>query len=84
MERSCHSYDDFKETVMAVQPQVRLKAELETYDKNREKLQPDSGKFVLIHGEEVVGIWDTYEDALYSRFSRLARAGHFGPGNRHS
>ena len=45
--------------------------ELATYAANMPSLQPHSGKFVLIKGEQVVSIFDTYADALkvgYERF----------------
>lgn len=39
--------------------------ELETYEKNKQKLLKDSrGKFVLIKGEEIVNVFDTYSDAV--------------------
>ena len=42
-----------------------LKAEIETYEKHRSQLVADAeGKFALIHGSEVFGTFDTYEDAL--------------------
>ena len=53
----------------------RLKKELETYDKRRPELIGDSeGKFVLIHGEDVVGTWDTYEDALKAGYQQFGLA----------
>ena len=43
---------------------MALEKELETYQRKRPQLLVDEGKFVLIHGDEVSGVWDTYEDAL--------------------
>lgn len=42
-----------------------LKTELETYNANKERLVAESeGKYVLIHDQQISGVWDTYEDAL--------------------
>ncbi|MBS3141587.1 hypothetical protein J4405_05605 [Candidatus Woesearchaeota archaeon] len=39
--------------------------ELETYEKNKQRLLKDSrGKFVLIKGEEIINVFDTYSDAV--------------------
>ena len=43
---------------------MALEKELQTYQQKRQELLANEGKFVLIHGDEVAGIWDTYEDAL--------------------
>lgn len=49
---------------------VRLKAELETYEREKSRLVTESeGKYVLIHGSQVAGIWDTYQDALAAGYS---------------
>jgi len=51
---------------------MALEKELETYRAKLPELISDEGKFVLIHGENVVAIYGTYEDAIregYSRFS---------------
>ncbi len=51
----------------------RLKAEIDTYCREKDRLVAESeGKFALVHGQEVVGVWDTYEDALKEGY------GHFG------
>lgn len=43
-----------------------LIAEREIYEKEKERLlaEGNGGKFVLIGKGKVVGVWDTYEDAL--------------------
>jgi hypothetical protein len=42
-----------------------LAKELATYERCKEDLLRDhEGKFVLIHGDDVAGAWDTYQDAL--------------------
>jgi hypothetical protein len=50
---------------------MALERELETYRKNLPGLLADKGKFVVIHGEEVLGVRATLEEALrlgYERF----------------
>ncbi len=49
-----------------------LKKELATYEqKQAELVAAHQGKFVLIHGDEVAGTWDTYEDALKAGYERF-------------
>ena len=49
-----------------------LKKELETYDEKKlELLAAHEGQYVLIHGDEVAGTWDTYEDALKAGYERF-------------
>jgi hypothetical protein len=52
-----------------------LDRELETYEKNRERLLSEyEGKYVLIHGDEVVGAYDTELDAIrlgYQKFGNV-------------
>ncbi len=43
---------------------MALEKELATYQKKRSELLANEGKFVLIHADQLAGIWDTYEDAL--------------------
>jgi hypothetical protein len=43
---------------------MSLEQEQKTYEREREKLMASAGKFVLIHGDEVHGVYDTYSDAL--------------------
>jgi NDP-sugar pyrophosphorylase family protein len=48
-----------------------LKKELETYAKNLPSLLSHEGKFVVISGDVVNGIYDSYNDALkvgYEKF----------------
>jgi hypothetical protein len=50
---------------------MALETELKTYTDKLTELLPNEGKFVLIHGSEVVGLYVAYEDALnigYERF----------------
>lgn len=49
-----------------------LERELLAYSQKLPSLLAQQGKYVLIHGEEVVGIYDSYEDALkfgYGKFN---------------
>jgi hypothetical protein len=49
---------------MSVQT-LPLRKELETYHSKREQLVSEfEGKFVVISGNEVLGTWSSYEDAL--------------------
>ena len=43
---------------------MALEKELETYKRKLPELIVDAGKFALIHGDEVIGVFGTYEDAL--------------------
>ena len=48
-----------------------LEKESETYKTQLPSLVTEEGKFVLIHGSELVGVYDTYDDALkygYTKF----------------
>jgi len=38
--------------------------ELAAYAREKDQLLADAGKFVLIHGDQIAGVWDTYDDAL--------------------
>lgn len=49
----------------------KLKKELQVYESQREKLVAESeGKYVVICGEEIKGVWDTYEDALQAGYGQ--------------
>lgn len=43
---------------------MALEQEKETYQKHLPELEQHQGKYVLIHGEEVVDIFESYQDAL--------------------
>ncbi|HUY91878.1 MAG TPA: hypothetical protein VMV10_24270 [Pirellulales bacterium] len=51
-----------------------LKTELQTYEKHKESLLGKEGKYVLIHGTEIGGVWDTYEDALQAGYQKFGMA----------
>jgi hypothetical protein len=49
----------------------RLKVELETYEREKPRLVAEhAGKYALIHGSDVSGVWDTYENALQAGYSQ--------------
>ena len=43
---------------------MALEQELKTYKEKLPELKENEGKFVLIHGEKVVDVFSTYEDAV--------------------
>lgn len=51
---------------------MALEQELQTYEKEKQKLLSESrGKFVLIKAEEVVGAYVSHEDALTEGYKRF-------------
>jgi hypothetical protein len=50
---------------------MALERELETYRLKLPELLAHKGKFVVIHGEEVVGVFDGFEDALRRGYERF-------------
>lgn len=49
-----------------------LTAELETYERHRDELLGTSeGKYVLINGDQVIGVFDTEKDAIDQGYERL-------------
>jgi hypothetical protein len=50
---------------------VALEKELETYKKKLAELKQDEGKFVLIHGEDVIDTFTSYEDAIKEGYKRF-------------
>lgn len=49
-----------------------LKKENETYQKNKKKLVEESnGKYVLIRGSEIIGIYESEQDALKEGITRF-------------
>jgi hypothetical protein len=41
-----------------------LETELKTYEAQKDTLLANEGKFVVIHGKDILGVYETYEDAL--------------------
>jgi hypothetical protein len=50
---------------------MALEQELETYRANLPRLLENEGKFVLIHGDAVIDVYGTYEDALKEGYHRF-------------
>jgi hypothetical protein len=51
---------------------MALEKELETYNRKLQELKADhEGKFVLIHGGEVVEAFSSYEDAIKAGYSQF-------------
>jgi hypothetical protein len=50
---------------------MALEKELATYHAKLPELKTDEGKFVLVHGDEVAGVFTSFEDAIkigYEKF----------------
>jgi hypothetical protein len=48
-----------------------LEREMATYRaKLPELLEKDAGRYVLIHGDDVIGVWDTKDEALHEGLER--------------
>lgn len=47
-----------------------LATELKTYQEKLPTLLGQQGKFVLIHGEEVDGVFDTYAEAMNAGYEK--------------
>lgn len=45
-----------------------LEKELETYERLRQELLADQGKFAVICGDRLIGTYNDYEDALRSGY----------------
>ena len=50
---------------------MALEKELETYRTKLPELKADEGKFILIHGEDVVDVFSSYEDAIKQGYARF-------------
>jgi len=50
---------------------MALERELATYQTRLPELLSHEGKFALIHGEDVVQTFDTFEDAMKGGYSRF-------------
>jgi hypothetical protein len=49
---------------------MALEREIETYRKRLPELLAQKGQYVLIHGEEVVGVFPSFEAALEAGYAR--------------
>lgn len=50
---------------------VALEKEMATYDKHLPEMAAHAGKFVLIHGEEIVDFFSSYEDAIKAGYQKF-------------
>lgn len=49
-----------------------LRQELKTYEREKPRLLGEGeGKFALIKGDIVAGVWDTYEDAIQAGYTQF-------------
>ena len=49
---------------------MALEKEIETYNKELPKLLDRQGGFVVIHGTDIVGVYDSYADALQAGYEK--------------
>ena len=49
---------------------MALEKELATYESKKAELESEAGKFVLIHGDEIVGTFDSYADAIQEGYQQ--------------
>jgi hypothetical protein len=50
---------------------MALERELETYKSKLPELKGSEGKFVLIHGVDLIGTFTSYEDAIKEGYARF-------------
>lgn len=50
---------------------MALEKELETYNARLPELKENEGKFVLIQGENIAGIYTSYEDAVKDGYKQF-------------
>ena len=50
---------------------MALEKELATYKSKLPELKDSEGKFVLIHGDEIVDTYTSYEDAIKEGYARF-------------
>jgi hypothetical protein len=50
---------------------MALERELQTYRQKLPELLVDEGKFVLIHGDQIVDVFGTYEDAIKEGYGKF-------------
>lgn len=50
----------------------RLARESATYERHKDELVgAHEGKYVLVHGDDIAGTWDTYKDALEAGYKQF-------------
>ncbi len=50
---------------------MALERELETFKRKLPELSGSEGKFALIHGDDLVEVFNTYEDALKEGYAKF-------------
>jgi hypothetical protein len=50
---------------------MALEKELATYQNKLPELKDHEGKFILIHGEDVIDFFSTYEDAIKAGYQQF-------------
>lgn len=50
---------------------MALERELSVYRAKLPELSADEGKFILIHGDDVVDVFGTYEDAIKEGYAKF-------------
>jgi hypothetical protein len=50
---------------------MALEREMETYLRKLPELKDSPGKFALVHGDDLVGVFAAYEDALKAGYERF-------------
>jgi hypothetical protein len=50
---------------------MALERELQTYKSKLSELKQNEGKFVLIHGADVVDVFSSYEDAVKEGYAKF-------------
>jgi len=50
---------------------MALERELATYKAKLQELLPDEGKYALIHGDDVIAVYGTYEDAIKEGYAKF-------------
>ena len=50
---------------------MALEKELQTYKNKLAELKKDEGKFVLIHGDDVIDTYSSYDDAIKEGYKKF-------------
>jgi hypothetical protein len=48
-----------------------LEKEIQTYKDNLPSLTAEEGKFILIKGDQIIGLFETYEDAIKAGYEQF-------------
>jgi hypothetical protein len=50
---------------------MNLEREIQTFEREKTKLLANQGKYVVISGDEIAGVYVAYEDALRSGYQKF-------------